>query len=118
MQKWGRELLDGTMLSPEAHDMALNRVYNVVGTPGLKPVLSGYGFANLSMGQWRGHGGSIPGYDTVCIVNPVTNTVVTAMQCYQEPGAPLYYRDLGVDLLPKLFPGSETLTSWPEFGAP
>ena len=118
MQKWGRELLDGTMLSPEAHDMALNRVYNIVGTPGLKPVLSGYGFANLSMGQWRGHGGSIPGYDTVCIVNPVTNTVVTAMQCYQEPGAPLYYRDLGVDLLPKLFPGSETLTSWPEFGAP
>lgn len=118
MQKWGRELLDGTMLSPEAHDMALNRVYNVVGTPGLAPVLSGYGFANLSMGQWRGHGGSIPGYDTVCIVNPVTNTVVTAMQCYQEPGAPLYYRDLGVDLLPKLFPGSETLTSWPEFGAP
>ena len=69
------------------------------------------------MGQWRAYGGSIPAMTRFCIVNPVTNTVVTAMQCYQEPGAPLYYRDPGRPS-PKLFPGSETLTSWPEFGAP
>lgn len=116
LQKWGRELLDGTLLSPEAHSMYLNRVYDIIGTPGLSPTVSGYGFANLSIGSWRGHGGSIPGFDTVSIVNPVTNTVVTAMQNRQDPAAGLLYDDLAVKLLPNLFPGSETLITWPSWG--
>ena len=115
LQKWGRELLDGTLLSPEAHDMYMHRVYDIIGTPGLSPTVSGYGFANLSIGSWRGHGGSIPGFDTVSIVNPVTNTVVTAMQNRQDPAAGLLYDDLAVKLLPHLFPGSETLISWPSW---
>ena len=116
LQKWGRELLDGTLLSPEAHSMYLNRVYDIIGTPGLSPTVSGYGFANLSIGSWRGHGGSIPGFDTVSIVNPVTNTVVTAMQNRHDPAAGLLYDDLAVKLLPNLFPGSETLITWPSWG--
>ena len=117
LQKWGREILDGTLLSPEAHDMALNRVYNTLGGAGISTgVITGYGFANLSVGGWRGHGGSIPGYDTVCMVHPGLDAVVTGMQCYQSATPPfLYYNKLAEEILPVLYPGSMDLITWPDW---
>lgn len=117
LQKWGREILDGTLLSEGAHDMALNRVYNTAGAGGITTdVITGYGFANLSVGGWRGHGGSIPGYDTVCMVHPGLDAVVTAMQCYQSSAPPfLYYNDLAEGILPALYPGSMDRITWPDW---
>lgn len=118
LQLWGQEMLQGALLSPEVHDMWINRLYDMdfpQGYSGIANMVSGYGFANIAIGQWRGHGGSIPGYNTGVMVNPTNGAVVTIMENFQEATSSMYYERMGLQLLPGLYPGSDAKPVFPKW---
>lgn len=87
MIKWGQELRDGTLLSPETR--ALRRAtfeqYPNLGAAryGLNfdgPPTFGYGLGFINVGSWYGIDGSWPGYDSCTMFEPHTGTVITVYQ--------------------------------------
>jgi len=65
----------------------------------------GYGLGYIFFGTWRGHGGSIPGYTTVCMFDSVSGAVIAVAENYQTPDA-LAFTKIFYRIANLLYPGS------------
>jgi D-alanyl-D-alanine carboxypeptidase len=74
MHIWAPALATGKLLSPEMQAQRLQ----TVGAPGLPPQ-DGYGLGIFNLGGWIGHNGSLPGYQTVSVYLPQTQTTMVIM---------------------------------------
>ncbi|GAB4677572.1 serine hydrolase domain-containing protein [Mycobacterium avium] len=88
MVKWGKAFRDGTLLSPEMHQLQMTEFAEQPQTPpfGLAhtgPPTFGYGLAALRCGSWVGHDGSWLGYDSCTMVEPTTGTIISVYENFQ-----------------------------------
>lgn len=60
---WAKELRDGTLLSPELHELRTKCYWPVPWGNDDQLTYFGYGHGMFELGQWRGHGGSWRGYE-------------------------------------------------------
>jgi D-alanyl-D-alanine carboxypeptidase len=74
MHIWAPALATGRLLSPEMQAQRLQ----TVGAPGLPPQ-DGYGLGIFNLGGWIGHNGSLPGYQTVSVYLPQTQTTMVIL---------------------------------------
>jgi D-alanyl-D-alanine carboxypeptidase len=74
MHIWAPALATGKLLSPEMQAQRLQ----TVGAPGLPPQ-DGYGLGIFNLGGWIGHNGSLPGYQTVSVYLPQTQTTMVIL---------------------------------------
>jgi D-alanyl-D-alanine carboxypeptidase len=74
MHIWAPALATGKLLSPEMQAERLQ----TVGAPGLPPQ-DGYGLGIFNLGGWIGHNGSLPGYQTVSVYLPQTQTTMVIL---------------------------------------
>lgn len=88
--KWGQELRDGTLLSPETHNLRMNTfAFNPltgVSRYGLNhtgPTQYGYGLGFIQVGSWFGHDGSWLGHDSTTMFEPHTGTVISIYENFQ-----------------------------------
>jgi D-alanyl-D-alanine carboxypeptidase len=73
MRVWAQRLSTGRGLYSPA--IARERAASVAGNP-KAPIAYGIGMFNVS--QWRGHNGSLPGYQTLALYRPQSKTTVVA----------------------------------------
>ncbi|MBV6755439.1 serine hydrolase domain-containing protein [Rhodococcus opacus] len=71
---WAPALATGTLLQPATQAQRLETVT----APGLASDV-GYGLGIFDIAGWIGHNGSLPGYQTVCMYLPETETTVAIM---------------------------------------
>jgi D-alanyl-D-alanine carboxypeptidase len=74
MHIWAPALATGKLLTPEMQAQRLQ----TVGAPGLPPQ-DGYGLGIFNLGGWIGHNGSLPGYQTVAVYLPQTQTTMVIL---------------------------------------
>lgn len=113
--KWTKELRDGTLLSPEMHDLreTLFAEQPNVGAAryGLDfsgPPTFGYGLGFIRVGAWRGHDGSWLGYDGCCMYEPHTGSIIVVAENFQTT-SPHILASLTVfwyEIAQALYPGS------------
>lgn len=115
MIKWGKELRDGTLLSPEMHNLRMTtfaaQPQTGAGAFGLNfngPPTFGYGLAQLQIGSWFGHDGSWLGYDSCTMFNPGTGTVITVYENFQTstPHTLAALTTIWYEIAEYLYPGS------------
>lgn len=90
MLLWGKELRDGTLLSPTLRNL---RATTFAAQPnsgaarfGLNfdgPPTFGYGLGYINIGSWFGHDGSWLGYDSCTMTLPINGTVITVYENFQ-----------------------------------
>jgi D-alanyl-D-alanine carboxypeptidase len=71
---WAPALATGELLTPAMQAQRLQ----TVGAPGLPPQ-DGYGLGIFNLGGWIGHNGSLPGYQTVAVYLPQTQTTMVIL---------------------------------------
>lgn len=71
MRIWAPALASGKLLTPEMQAQRLQ----TVATPGM-PAEDGYGMGIFNLGGWIGHNGSLPGYQTVAVYLPESQTTL------------------------------------------
>jgi D-alanyl-D-alanine carboxypeptidase len=74
MRIWAPALATGKLLTPQMQEQRLQ----TVGQPGMPPQ-DGYGLGIFNLGGWIGHNGSLPGYQTVTVYLPQTQTTLVIM---------------------------------------
>jgi D-alanyl-D-alanine carboxypeptidase len=122
LQVWAQALAQGTLLSPGVQEERLTFVPTVgpdspsgvvftptaLGNPGPDlPV--GYGLGIFAAGGYLGHNGSVPGYESMMVFDPVTGTLIVELhngRVFEETGSGrrLTDIDLGLpnDVLPSI----------------
>lgn len=108
--KWGTELRDGTLLSPEmkTERQAIPTTGPMAGllVEGSHPAAYfNYGMGIFQAGSWFGHDGSIPGFDDSVMFEPVTGSVIAVMENFQTDDLQANTR-IHYDIARYLFPGS------------
>lgn len=125
MIKWGKELRDGTLLSPATQQLFMTQInqypINVISSVpyGLNregPTTAGYGLGVVQVGSWFGHDGSWLGWDSCTMFNPGTGTVITVYENFQTAGL-LALTTVWYEIAEYLYPGS-TLNFDYEDGGP
>ncbi|AZS06588.1 minor tail protein [Mycobacterium phage JacoRen57] len=91
MLKWGKELRDCTLLSPESADLIHDTHIMYPSAPyGLNKdgaAEFGYGLhGHIKVGSWRGSDGSWIGCDSTTMYEPTTGTIITVYENFQTPG--------------------------------
>ena len=74
LRTWAPAVATGTLLSPEMQRQRLQTVH----ADGLPPD-AGYGLGIFNVGGWIGHNGSLPGYQTVVVYQPETQTTLVIL---------------------------------------
>lgn len=113
--KWGKELRDGTLLSPATQALRMSTFSPGPwsGDPAAGSTF-GYGLGLIQVGSWFGHDGSIPAYDCCVMFEPQTQSVITVMDNFQTAGLAALV-DIWYYIAKYLFPGS---TDMPNYAAP
>lgn len=83
--KWGQELRDGTLLSPAMQQLRLT-TFNQEPYTGTGPPTFGYGLAEIEIEDWRGHDGSVPGFDCAVMFHEATGSVIAVWENFQTAG--------------------------------
>ena len=101
MSKWAQELRDCTLLSPASKTAKYTRYSEMdFGTP--PPAKFGYGFFQLGFGRWWGHDGSVAGFLTGVLFDPVSGATLCAATT--TASSPFYA--VMKDCAQYLYPGS------------
>lgn len=121
LHKWGEELRDGTLLSPESHELRKTHFHE---TPysgaaafpfgiGQGPATFGYGLGFEQIGSWFGHDGSFPGFSTALMFEPSTGSVIAVME-NEQTVAPVLAAlvDQWYRIADYLYPGSPKLPNY------
>lgn len=115
LMKWGQELRDSTLLTPESHALRMSTFGEIgdatwYGTDHSGPDKSYYGLGGfVRVGSWYGSDGSWPGYDCCVMFEPRTGTVIAVWENMQT-GAPYVLTALSriwYDIAQYLYPGSQ-----------
>ncbi|MDV6975348.1 serine hydrolase domain-containing protein [Mycobacterium intracellulare] len=118
--KWGKELRDGTLLSPAMHHEWVSTYAPFPYRAGIKPedrgpVTNGMGMGILKQGDWIGHDGSWTGYSCACAFHPASGTVITAMENAQTYVLTAW-AEIFTEIAEHFYPGSamgEFTGTWP-----
>lgn len=117
LTKWAQEMRDGTLLSEESHALWIGSFYSQPVGPPLVPEVTtvGYGHFQMELGRLVGHGGSISGFDSACLFDPVSGATFIVANNTQTSTASAFYniaRRIGA----LLYPGSDVpppyVTPW------
>lgn len=113
MEKWGREIRDGSLLSPTMQALRLNVWRTIVEqqVDGGPPVF-GYGLGTISFGQWVGHVGSAPAFCASVFAHEKSGTVIAALENAQTTNINVYSR-MFHRIAAYLFPESMTVPDYP-----
>lgn len=111
--KWAKELRDGTLLSPESHELRMTTFSEQPAAPlyGLNfdgPPTFGYGLGSIRIGAWHGHDGSWLGYDGCCMFEPNSGTVIAVAENWQtsSPHVLAALTTVWYEIAEYLYPGS------------
>ncbi|WQY91147.1 minor tail protein [Mycobacterium phage Benzema] len=112
MLKWGKELRDCTLLSPESAELIHTTHIMYPSAPyGLNKdgaTEFGYGLhGHIKVGSWRGSDGSWIGCDSATMYEPTTGTIITVYENFQTPGL-LSLATVWHECAEYLMPGSAT----------
>lgn len=123
LMKWGQELRDSTLLTPESHAVRMSTLGDVpvgdgaarYGTDHSGPATFGYGLGGfINIGSWYGSDGSWPGYDCCTMFEPRTGTVIAVWENMQT-SSPYILAALSrifYDIAQHLYPGSQNQTGY------
>ena len=75
MKTWSEALAGGTLLSPEAK----KKQWTTVAMGSAAPSWQGYGLGALQLGPFRGESGSIPGFSSAMLSDPVSGLTIVVM---------------------------------------
>jgi D-alanyl-D-alanine carboxypeptidase len=104
LELWAQALADGTLLSPAVQAERLTFVSTVgpddpqgivlspaaLGRPGPNLTM-GYGLGIFAAGGYLGHNGSIPGYESMMVFDPVSRTLIVELhngRVFEQTGSP------------------------------
>jgi D-alanyl-D-alanine carboxypeptidase len=73
----------------------------------------GYGLGLISFGDWLGHDGSVPGYETESFYEPATGAVIAGMANLQTAKLSIFSR-VFEKIADHLYPGSMETSEYPE----
>lgn len=93
IQRWGQALRDGYGLSPEMHAFhkdPANYEYYPYDFEG--PSIFGYGLGQFQLDGWFGHDGSVPGFSTNCMYEPISGAVFAGFENYQSADVAIFSR--------------------------
>lgn len=116
MLKWGKELYEGNLITPELHELIFSDEYfppphpmTPWGLDAQGPIEYRYAGAIYKFAEWFGHGGTMLGGDSGTMYHRPTGTVITAYQAFQTAACPsLTYA--WYEIADYLYPGSITST--------
>lgn len=92
LMKWAKELRDGTLLSPELHQLRETQYwYHHYGLDH-GPEEYGYGLGYYKISEWMGHAGSVPGYTSTCFYHPPTGSIIIGIENMQTAEASMMSR--------------------------
>jgi D-alanyl-D-alanine carboxypeptidase len=112
LASYGHALGTGALLSPEM--FAERKQFCGAGawTYG-GPTEYGYGLGLLSLGNWIGHEGSVPGFSATTYYEPETGAEITAVENLQSPTIAVF-SNVFVKIAQHLYPGSMETPEYPE----
>jgi CubicO group peptidase (beta-lactamase class C family) len=103
--KWGKELRDGTLISPTMQNLRMT-TFNPVPYGGAgRPATFGYGLGFIQLGSWFGHDGSVPGFECCVMFEPITGSVIAVMGNFQTNGLEAF-ATIWYNIANYLYPGS------------
>lgn len=105
LRAFAQELRDGTLLTPEMHDLWTTQFPTKVGP-------DGYGHFMMSLGQWLGHGGSIRGFTTACLYDTVSGATIVVNENAKTAGQDAFYV-IAQNIAESVRPGSTETPAWP-----
>lgn len=115
MVKWGHEMRDGTLISPELHELLRTEFveYPCVPRYGLAfngPATFGYGLGRIRVGSFEGIDGSWLGHDSCTLFEPITGTVISVYENFQtsSPHVLASLSTVAYEIAEYLYPGSAT----------
>lgn len=111
LQKYGRALGSGALLSPELQAERLEFCpvpYSLGG-----PTEFGYGLGMISFGSWLGHDGSVPGFGSETFYEPQTGAVIAGMETLQTGPLSIFSR-VYERIAAHLYPGSMDTPDYPQ----
>ncbi|MHB1836829.1 MAG: serine hydrolase domain-containing protein [Solirubrobacteraceae bacterium] len=109
--KYAADLGTGALLSSEMQEERLKFCPVAYSYEG--PSEYGYGLGILSFGNWLGHDGSLPGYDSEAMYEPKTGAVITGMENLQTSNLTVFSR-IFERIGAHLYPGSMETPTYPE----
>lgn len=120
MVMWGKELRDGTLLSPEMQALRMTTYGPSVpiaagsewGLNHAGPSHFDYGLGFLRVGSWFGHDGSWLGHDSCTMFEPHTGTIISVYENFQTPSL-LALATIWYEIAQYLYPGS---ANYPDYG--
>lgn len=125
LMKWGQELRDGTLLTPESHALRMATFGDIpgvgrsdggrYGTDQSGAETNGYGLGGfVQIGSWYGSDGSWPGYDCCVMFEPRTGTTIAVWENMQtsSPYVLAALSRIWYDIAQHLYPGSQNQSGY------
>ena len=104
LTRWAEAIRDGDLLSPLSHSLWTETFW---GQPFDAPPITtiGYGHFAIKWGRLVGHGGSITGFDSACVFDPVSGATIIVANNAQTSTASAFY-GIAREVADLLYPGS------------
>jgi len=109
---WGNALGTGALLSPEMFAEQTQFCGAGAWTYG-GPSEFGYGLGVMSLGNWIGHAGSVPGFSAVTFYEPKTGASITGVENLQSPTVSVF-SGVFQKIASHLYPGSMETPEYPK----
>lgn len=108
---WGHALGTGSLLSPEM--AAEQKQFCAAGKWAYEgPAQFGYGLGMMSLGDWVGHAGSVPGFSAVTFYDPKTGAEITGVENLQSTNVSVF-SGVFEKIANHLYPGSMETQVYP-----
>lgn len=91
LQKLAKAIRDGFLLTPAMQTLQ-NSMFQFYSYDHEGPTLYGYGLGNIKFDGWFGHDGSVPGYGSQCMYEPISGATLTGFENYQTPDVAIWSR--------------------------
>lgn len=109
---WGRAMGTGSLLGSEMFAAQTQFCGAGAWTYG-GPSEFGYGLGVMSLGNWIGHAGSVPGFSAVTFYEPKTGAEITGVENLQSPTVSVF-SSVFEKIASQLYPGSMETPEYPK----